>query len=164
MNGYDVERHGAAERLHRPARALLDFSVSVNPLGPTKKVKAEIRRHLKDLGSYPDPDCSRLRRHIGRQLEVPPESVLCGNGSKEILYQIGDVLRPRWVLLTTPGYPEYARSVSSGDVSVKYLHLQKLATNYTNTEISFKQLRPQFCVKSLAIGQICEICAIRGES
>ena len=53
-----------AEELKIQEREVIDFSTPVNPLGVSKKVKAEIRKHVKYLHNYPDPEAKRLRRGL----------------------------------------------------------------------------------------------------
>ncbi len=107
-HGGDVYR--AADILKRPARSILDFSASVNPLGPSKKVKAEMRTQMKYLGTYPDHVCRRLRRRIGQIYDVSPEIILCGNGSNELIHLLCRALRPGRVRVTAPGFSEYANA------------------------------------------------------
>ena len=100
-----------ADELKIQEREVIDFSTSVNPLGVSKKVKAEIRRHLKYLHRYPDPDAKRLRKRLGQQHAVDPGTILCGNGSTELIYLITEALNPRRVLIPAPTYSEFERAV-----------------------------------------------------
>lgn len=104
-HGGDI--HRVAEELGIPDRKVIDFSVSVNPLGVSKKIKAEIRKHLKYIQNYPDPDTQRLRKRIAQLNGVEPESVLCGNGSTELIYLTAKTLRPKKILITAPTFSEY---------------------------------------------------------
>lgn len=100
-----------AETLKIPERKILDFSVPVNPLGVSAKVKAEIRRHLKHLHRYPDPDALRTRKNIGRFLGIDPRMVVCGNGIAELLGVIVAALAPRNVYIPVPTSNVYERAV-----------------------------------------------------
>ena len=55
MTGHGGDIYTASEKLHLSLRQVMDFSASVNPLGPSKKVKAEMRAWMKMLDRYPDP-------------------------------------------------------------------------------------------------------------
>lgn len=55
------------------------------PEGPFPEVVAAIGRALPGLNRYPDPDCVELRLLLSRQLGVPPENLMFGNGSCELL-------------------------------------------------------------------------------
>jgi len=56
-----------------------------NPLGPSPKALAALRERLDQLHLYPDGDCFYLKRALAQKLGVPPENLIFGNGSNEIL-------------------------------------------------------------------------------
>ena len=58
--GADMYR--LAAELKMQERRVIDFSASVNPLGVSKKVKADLRKHLKYLHNYPDPEAERAAK------------------------------------------------------------------------------------------------------
>jgi histidinol-phosphate/aromatic aminotransferase/cobyric acid decarboxylase-like protein len=70
----------------KPAQRILDFSASINPLGPPEWLRPLISSHLSELAHYPDPDCSELVSAIAERYEAEAEEVLVGNGSSEIIY------------------------------------------------------------------------------
>ena len=85
-DGEDMYR--LAAELKMQERRVIDFSASANPLGVSKKVKADLRKHLKYLHNYPDPEAERLRKRLAQYFAIDPETILCGNGSTELLYLI----------------------------------------------------------------------------
>lgn len=56
-----------------------------NPLGPAPKAVAAVREAAGAVNRYPDPQATELRAALGRHLAVPPDHVLVGNGSVEII-------------------------------------------------------------------------------
>lgn len=100
-----------AEELKIQEKKILDFSTSVNPLGVSKKIKAEIRKHLKYLHNYPDPEAKRSRDRLAQYHNIKPETILCGNGSTELIHLIVRALKPQKVLIAIPTYPEYERAI-----------------------------------------------------
>lgn len=108
MHGGDV--YSAAEALKIPVRNVIDFSASVNPLGPSKKVKAAMRSALKELGRYPDSQCRQLVKKIARVYGIDREHIVCGNGSNELIHLAMAVIRPKRVLVTAPAFAEYERT------------------------------------------------------
>jgi histidinol-phosphate aminotransferase len=56
-----------------------------NPLGPSPKALAAIRQKLDQVHLYPDGDCFYLKRGLAQKLGVPPEQLIFGNGSNEII-------------------------------------------------------------------------------
>ena len=69
---------------------VLDFSVSVNPLGPSRGTLQAAQS--VNLGAYPDPYCVRLRNAIGREVGIEPDRILAGNGSTELIHLIARAL------------------------------------------------------------------------
>ncbi len=63
---------------------VLDFSASINPLGPSPSAVKAAREAT--LSAYPDTECLRLREAIGNRLGVDPSRILVGNGSTELIH------------------------------------------------------------------------------
>jgi threonine-phosphate decarboxylase len=102
--------HRLAEELKLAERAIIDFRTPASPLGVSKKIKSELRKYLKDLDQYPDPEARRLKKRLAQEHGIDPETILCGNGSTELVYLLARALRPRRVLIPEPTSPEYERA------------------------------------------------------
>ncbi|PSB47565.1 threonine-phosphate decarboxylase, partial [Cyanosarcina cf. burmensis CCALA 770] len=48
------------------SEAILDFSASINPLGPPQSAIAAIQSAISQLSSYPDPNYSELRTALAQ--------------------------------------------------------------------------------------------------
>ncbi len=111
----DLEPHGgniyrfAQERNFR-IEDVMDFSASINPLGAPESVIKWIKENIRFLCHYPDPDTGLLRQEIARHLDVEPDSIICGNGSTELIYLTVRALRPEKVLIPMPTFSEYERA------------------------------------------------------
>ncbi len=66
-------------------RQVLDFTLPANPLGPSAKAKHAMRKALKASDLPPDPRTRYLRGFIARKERIPPENILFGHGSTQIL-------------------------------------------------------------------------------
>ena len=75
----------AAEKAGCPPDAILDFSASISPLGPPQSAIAAIQANLGNLSYYPDPNYRELRAALSQSHQLPPEWILPGNGSAELL-------------------------------------------------------------------------------
>jgi len=105
--------------------AILDFSASINPLGPPPSAIAAIQNHLADLKAYPDPQYLQLRSGLGEFHQIPPEWILPGNGSAELLTWAGRELSELDVTyLPTPAFGDYQRALKSFKATVIELPLQ----------------------------------------
>lgn len=56
-----------------------------NPLGPSKKAVEAVAAALSNLHRYPDGSCYYLKEKLSAFLGVPPETLIFGNGSNEII-------------------------------------------------------------------------------
>ncbi|MBD2605569.1 pyridoxal phosphate-dependent aminotransferase [Scytonema hofmannii FACHB-248] len=99
--------------------AILDFSASISPLGPPNSAIAAITSQLGNLKHYPDPDYSELRQALGHFHQLPPEWILPGNGSAELLTLSGkDFSKLAATTLITPAFGDYYRSLAAYDAKV----------------------------------------------
>ena len=96
---------------------VIDFSASINPLGPSPRVLEAAQSVY--LGAYPDPDCLKLREAIGDVLEVKPTQVLPGNGSTELIHLLARAYlgADDTALIFAPTFGEYAAACRVQDVT-----------------------------------------------
>lgn len=109
---------------------ILDFSSNISPLGTTKEIIQTIRKNLKDIERYPDPDSIRLRKRIGRYHGISKSHITVGNGAVEIIYTFckGFISNKTPVLIPIPTFGEYEAAIrlNSGKISFfKTLDLNK---------------------------------------
>ena len=107
LDGLSPTVHGGAPSA---AGALLDFSVSTNPLGPSPRALAAAAGAA--IGRYPERDSATLRRALAASMDVSPEQVVVSNGSVELFWLLalcylrsGDR-----ALVVGPTFAEYARA------------------------------------------------------
>ncbi len=99
--------------------AILDFSASINPLGPPESALLAIQAHLADLKVYPDPNYQNLRARLARIHDVPPEWILPGNGSAELLTWAGrDLSQFETTYLVTPAFGDYIRALNTFSTNI----------------------------------------------
>ncbi|MBI5212104.1 MAG: threonine-phosphate decarboxylase [Nitrospirae bacterium] len=100
-----------AEELNIDEREIIDFSASINPLGAPKDVLSAIKEKSRHLFNYPDPDAEHLTQAIAQHIGISPQSIICGNGSTELIYLVVRALKPEKVLIPAPTFSEYERAV-----------------------------------------------------
>ncbi len=106
--------HWAAEIAGCSPLVLLDFSASINPLGPPASAIAAIQSALGQVVHYPDPGYGELRQAIAQHHSVDPEWVLPGNGAAELLtWAARDLARLAATYLVTPAFGDYGRSLQA---------------------------------------------------
>lgn len=98
---------------------ILDFSASINPLGPPQSASNAIQANLETLKAYPDPDYHQLRAALGQLHQLPAEWILPGNGSAELLTWAGRELSTLAITyLVTPAFGDYWRVLRAFDAKV----------------------------------------------
>lgn len=103
---------------------ILDFSASINPLGPPEGVR-EVLRHAETMvGHYPDSSQEPVRRALSRSFNVPTESVWCGNGSTAVMDEVYGVLKPARTIVLEPAFSEYERIASRHESPVVTVPLE----------------------------------------
>ena len=114
------------QRIHGGALpASLDFSVDVNPFEPPESVRATILSNLEVIRRYPDPNAQRLRRAVASVHRLPPEMVLPGNGSAELIALIVHTLRPATALVIAPTFTEYEWALEQAGADIQHLLTQE---------------------------------------
>jgi len=88
---------------------ILDLSLNESSHGASPLATAAATLRCQRLMRYPDPASAALRQTIGRRFELPPDDLVCGNGSEELLDVIGRVYaRPGdEILFTDHGFLQF---------------------------------------------------------
>ena len=105
---------------------ILDFSVSTNPFMPPPGLNEVIS--AAKITEYPDSHCTVLRQKLSEKLEVPPENILAGSGTTELIRLVASVYLRRGdrALILEPTYDEYEIACClNGARTVKYRALEK---------------------------------------
>lgn len=90
----------------------LDFSANTNPFGTPESVLDAARSALARAHEYPDPYCRELVQAIAQFESVPKHSILCGNGSAELIYSFCRAVRPASAVMPAPTFSEYAEGLA----------------------------------------------------
>lgn len=100
----------------------LDFSVNINPLGMPTEVKQSIINNIGTFETYPDTDCTLLRKKLSQVEEIPFDNIVCGNGADDIIFKIANVLNSKNALIISPTFSEYEKSLNC---NIKYYPLME---------------------------------------
>ena len=74
---------------------VLDFSVNVNPYGPSEEVLEAAKRSMDEVSLYPDSQCRRLRKRLAEKKSLPEEYFLFGNGAAELFFSVVLAEKPK---------------------------------------------------------------------
>lgn len=106
-----------------PKETIIGFGANVNPLGISKKVKAEIAQNLDIMSAYPDRNYTSLRNAIAKYCQVNADHVVVGNGSTELISLLIQHVHPKKALLLGPTYSEYERELALCGGKMEYYYL-----------------------------------------
>ncbi len=108
---------------------ILDFSASLNPLGPPDSVLQALETALRSqpalaITTYPDPLMTRVRAALGQAHGLDPEWIWVGNGAAELLTWVArECQGTRAVGLLEPAFCDYYRSLQAAQVALFALPL-----------------------------------------
>ena len=112
-------RDWAANLVGCSSSEILDFSASINPLGPPKGLSKALEESVKELSHYPDPNYVKLRTALADKHTLSPNWILLGNGVAEILtWAARELSGLTKVNLITPAFADYRRALSSFNANV----------------------------------------------
>jgi len=103
----------------------IDFSSSVNPLGPSEKALAAVRNGFKTLTLYPDSNSTALRESIASYYGLDRRNVIVGNGSTELIYLFAEVFlnSGETALVPSPSFGEYENAIRKAGGQPKFVPL-----------------------------------------
>lgn len=126
MDKHGGNVHAVAMELGRRSSSLLDFSASINPLGPSFKIRRMLAREAECLiKHYPDPECRRLRQTLASRWRLSPRHFVVGNGSIELIHLLPRALHIRSALVVGPTFSEYGAALNLAGAQVRVLSALK---------------------------------------
>ena len=81
-----------ARELNLPADSIIKLASNENPLGPSRRAQAAMKKALTHANLYPDGNAFYLKQKLATKLGVTPANLALGNGSNEIIEFLGHAL------------------------------------------------------------------------
>ena len=139
-------------------KGMLDFSVNVNPFGPSKAVLEAAKRGIDKCSAYPDSQCRALREALEKKMGIPGEFILPGNGAADLFFSLVTAARPKKALIPIPAFSEYERALLTVDCQIRY-HQTEEKENFRLTERFLEELTEDLdlvflCSPSNPAGQV----------
>jgi len=120
-HGGDV--HAWAKQARIDPAEIIDFSASINPLGPPASARKAFQKSYEEIPRYPDPYGEELKEALAKRHGMRPEELLLGNGSTQLIYLLCFALRPRKALVVGPAFSEHANALKLAGAKVCFLSL-----------------------------------------
>ena len=135
----------AARIVGCPVSSILDFSASINPLGPPASAIAAITGAMSTLTAYPDPNYTELCSALATEHGIAPDWILPGNGSAELLtWAARELAELTATYLLVPAFNDYWRALQAFAAEVQTCPLN-WETGEWNLYLAGKSRRPQSC-------------------
>lgn len=123
-------------------REVLDFSASINPLGPAPGVSAAICQAIDRITHYPEREPARLRRALAERWNLDQDQILLGNGATELIFFIARMFPSTSVTLSLPVFSEFHRAFpNAGTAAPHGLLVLTRPANPTGVTLDLKELR-----------------------
>lgn len=110
-----------ASRLGCSPDAILDYSASINPLGPPPGLAEEFNAYFHRLQHYPDIGNKALLDSLAEFHEIPQGRIVVGNGSTELIYWLPKVLGIRKAAVVLPTFSEYRKAFELQGIEMQRL-------------------------------------------
>jgi threonine-phosphate decarboxylase len=138
-----------SKKYNIPVDQLIDFSISTNPLGAPETALENIRKNLKLMKHYPDPDHKWLLKTLAESIDVKPNNVVTGNGSTELIYLFSETFLENGyeAIIPVPSFSEYKAAIErfGGNMTFIKCHPSK------NFQIAVEELESAFSRKTRII-------------
>lgn len=90
---------------------MIDFSVNINPLGPSKIIKKSIENKIDDIMKYPEIDGLEYKSKLADSINFNKDNLILGNGGIELIYLYIRTMKPKNSLIVEPTFSEYKRAL-----------------------------------------------------
>ena len=139
-------------------RDMLDFSVNVNPLGPSRKVIEAAKKGVERAAQYPDSRCRGLRAALSEKKGIPGECFIFGNGAADLFFSLVLAEKPKRAVIPVPAFSEYAHALRTVGCRIEEYVLRR-EEQFTLTEDFLECLTPEtdivfLCSPSNPAGQV----------
>ncbi len=111
-------RHGG-----NPPVGTLDFSASINPLGPPAAAIAAYHDAAARISAYPPARSERLERALAKWFAVEPANVLAGSGTTQLIHLLARTLGVARAAIAIPTFSEFANALAIAGVSTAPIYL-----------------------------------------
>lgn len=110
MSGSQVDVYSLSRARGWDWRDVLDFSVSINPVGPPPGVREAILAALDRVQMYPEQEPRETENRLAQKWGLPPGRILLGHGATELHYFMARAAWQGPVAIAVPTATEIQRA------------------------------------------------------
>ncbi len=141
-----------------------------SPLGPSRRVKAAIRKAAKDINAESDDARERLMRTLSSKFGIGKEHLLIAGSRRELLHLIPRVLKPEKVLIIGPAENDYRYASGAAGAAAAWLcgsdgkrflpDMQELESSAEHADMAFLANPNRITGMALADGMLSEMVSV----
>lgn len=105
-------------------RNVLDFSASINPIGPPHSLVRAVEQAIPLVRYYPDTTHEGVKHAIAARFHVEVENLMCANGASEVIDLLLQSLQPKRVVILEPAFSEYRQAAKRHGIPTLHLPLE----------------------------------------
>jgi threonine-phosphate decarboxylase len=125
--------HGGPYSIKNPTSTIMDFSSNVNPLGYPLSIKKLLKPWMEKIPIYPDPNSTKLKKHLSSYLGVSVNNLTVGNGATEIIYNFcrATTNKNTKILIHIPTFGEYEAATRLYEGKLQFFKSMNLAKDFS---------------------------------
>ncbi len=118
-----------------------DDSFGISPVGPSRKIRASIRKAIKSINEPHTDGLTRLPRLFSSKFGIQEEGIVFAGSMEELIYLIPAVFRPERVLILGPAPGIYQDASSAADAEVSYFNADEKSGFSADTGVIKEKLK-----------------------
>lgn len=131
-------------------KAVIDFSININPLGPSERVMERLKYSLKNIDKYPEIDGETARKIISRKIKIDDQNIILANGAIQLIYTFSRTMKFKNISIIQPTFNEYERAFKLSNSNIEYFK-----TDDDNFMIDLKRLKEHLNQKNIDCLVLC---------
>ena len=104
---------------------IVDFSISVNPLGTPEDVTEALHKAVELCEKYPDMEAEKLKKAVAKMLSVSEEYLLFGNGASELLMAAAQGIKVKKTVIPVPSFYGYEYAAKAAGSEIIYYEMKQ---------------------------------------
>jgi threonine-phosphate decarboxylase len=118
-----MDIHDYAEQKRLSLKQIMDFTTSVNPLGPSNKAKHLLRKNITNIDFPPDKKLRHITRLIEKRESIEATNILFAQSLTQLLHAIFQTAKT--ILVLSPVSQTYEEAITLNRMTLKRVSLDK---------------------------------------
>jgi histidinol-phosphate/aromatic aminotransferase/cobyric acid decarboxylase-like protein len=120
-----MDIHDYAEQKRLSLKQIMDFTTSVNPLGPSNKAKHLLRKNITNIDFPPDKKLRHITRLIEKRESIEATNILFAQSLTQLLHAIFQTAKTKTILVLSPVSQTYEEAITLNRMTLKRVSLDK---------------------------------------